>query len=180
MKKLFTLTAAAILAASSLFAGEWHAGGALGAWRNSTDNTTSVTIKPEISYSITPRWLAGMTFGYQYLYSGGEKNSSLIIDPYARYYYFKENKVNLFVDGGVDIALGRTRYNGAKSKTSAAFGIGLRPGVDLAISKRFSLVAHFGFLGYKGANKAAQAGGFKKGFGFDFSNGVDFGFYYNF
>lgn len=180
MKKIFTLIAATALAASSLFAGEWHAGGAIGAWRNSTDKVTSVTIKPEVSYSLTPRWLAGLTFGYQYVGHDGTKNSSFVIDPYARYYYFKDSKVNLFVDGGVDIALGRTRYNGAKSKTSAAFGIGLRPGIDLAISKKFSLVAHFGFLGYKGCNKAAEAGGFKKGFGFDLSNGVDFGCYYNF
>lgn len=180
MKKILTLACAAIIGAMGLHAENYHVGGNLGIWRNVTDKTTSVTIKPEISYSLSDQFLVGTEIGYQYRGTKGAHNSQFVIDPYARYTYFKQGIVGLFVDGGVDFGLGRTSWKGGHSDCSVNLGVGLKPGVAIDVTKNFTFVAKFGFLGYQYANKAARVGGFKTGFGFDFSNDLNLGFYYNF
>lgn len=179
MKKFLPLLAAMFIALGAHAEG-FHIGGNLGIWRNSTDKVTSVTITPEVAYSISDQWLVGTTIGYKYTGYDHSHNSSFVLNPYGRYNYYKSGILGLFVDGGVDLALGRTAWDGGHSKTSAAFGIGFKPGISLDITPKFTFVAHLGFLGYQGCNKAAELGGFKKGFGFDFSNGLDFGLHYNF
>ncbi|MDE7111054.1 MAG: porin family protein [Muribaculaceae bacterium] len=183
MKKLLAFAAAAAVSLSA-FAQDnlknLYVGGSLGVWRNQSDKVTSVTIAPEVGYNLNDTWSVGAQIGYRYLGNSSAKNSSFIFDPYARWTYLRAGMVQLFVDGGVDFSLGHTSWEGDDSDVSASFGIGLKPGVALNLNKNFSIIAHFGFLGYQGANKAAEVGGFKKGFGFDFNNSVNFGFYYTF
>ncbi|MDE6582064.1 MAG: hypothetical protein K2K47_06030, partial [Duncaniella sp.] len=58
--------------------------------------------------------------------------------------------------------------------SSTIWGIGLTPGISLNLNKKFSLVAHIGFLGYR---DLADAG---KVYGINIDNNLKFGFYYNF
>ncbi len=59
---------------------------------------------------------------------------------------------------------------------AATYGIGLKPGISVALSNHFSLVAHVGFVGYQGANKAARDGGAESGWGAFFNgNNISFG-----
>lgn len=180
MKKFFALAAAALMTVGAAHAQDWSVGGNLGFWRNITDNTSKISVTPELNYSLDDHWTLGAKVGYQYYFHNGAHNNSFVIDPYSRYTLYKTGPVKILCDGGIDISLGQTRWKNGHSDTSCALGIGLKPGVQIDVTKQFSLVAHFGFLGYQYANHAAEMAGYKQAFGFDFSNGVDFGFYYNF
>lgn len=183
MKKLLVLAAATAVSLGAFAQDNLknvYVGGSLGIWRNQSDKVTTIKIAPEVGYNINDTWAVGTQIGYQYIGKKHASNSSFIFDPYARWTYLRSGMVQLFVDGGVDFSLGHTSWDGKDSDVSASFGIGLKPGVALNFNKHFSIVAHLGFLGYQGANNAAEVGGFKKGFGFDFSNSADFGFYYTF
>lgn len=157
-----------------------YVGGNIGVWHNQAADNTSATILPEIGYNFNKEWTFGTQIGYQYRGNGNKHNNSLVISPYARYTFYRTGMVQLFCDGGVDFTLGSTNGKHIKGTTSTSFGVGFKPGVALNVHKNVSIVAHLGFLGYKYANDAALVGGFEKGFGFDFSNALNFGFYYNF
>lgn len=181
MKKL--LLAAAIMFVSVTASAQFYVGGSVGLNRNSTDNETEFTISPEVGYNINSTWSAGMGFGYTYHYDAGLKSNVFQVNPYARYTYFRtgNNLVSLFVDGGADLGIGKVSYDDDHSKTAVIFGLGFKPGVSLNLNDNFSLVAHFGFLGYYGGNHAAQDAGNPERFGFDFSSAnLNFGFYYTF
>lgn len=190
MKKLLLLAAAALIGFGSasakditveLDSSKIFVGGAVGVWYNQTEKYTQATILPEIGYNINKTWTVGAQLGYEYKGTSDIHNNSLVFNPYARWTYLTAGMVQLFVDGGVDFSLGATGGKAAgDSKASATFGIGFRPGVALNVNKHVSVVAHIGYLGYKGANDAAVLAGAKKGFGFGLQNTLNFGFYYNF
>lgn len=179
MKKILALAAAAVIGLSAQ-AKDLYIGGSVGVWHNETKDETTANILPEIGYNLSDKWAIGTTIGYKYYGHSKTHNNSFVFNPYARFSYFKSGIVTLFVDGGVDMAFGRTSYNGHSGDTSAAFGIGFRPGVAVNLNQKFSLVAHLGRLGFDLGNDAAEAGGFDKGYGLNLYNNINFGFYYNF
>lgn len=181
MKKLLALAAVAVMALGAHADETLAVGGNLTVWHNQSADVTTVSIMPELDYTFNEHWGVGTAIGYKYVGNGDVNNHSFVLAPYSRYTFFRQGIVGLFCDGGFDLALGSTSYKGGDTtKTSAAFSIGFRPGISIAASENVSLVAHFGFLGYQGCNDAAGAAGYTKGYGFNFSNGVDFGFYYSF
>lgn len=178
MKKLLLLAAAALIGFGSASAkditveidsSKIYVGGSVGVWYDTDSKTTTAHILPEVGYNINNTWSVGTQIGYSY----AKENSSFVFNPYARWTFLHAGMAQLFVDGGVGFQLGS--YNGL---TSAAFKVGFKPGVALNVHKHISVVAHLGFLGYSGGNKYATD--VKKGVGFDFSNALSFGFYYNF
>lgn len=188
MKKLFTLAVVAIASVFGASAGNGYVGGSFGFMHEQTKagSTNSFNILPEIGYNLNNRWAVGTTIGYDYThYNGADTDLHLFeFSPYARYTFFRtgNNLVQLFVDGGAGIGLGSYDYGkGHDSHTAVTWNIGVRPGVAFNFTDRFSVVAHVGFLGYKGANNAAFDGGKVRQGGF-FLNGNDLtlGFYYNF
>ncbi len=185
MKKLLAL---AVLAVASLGASAegFYAGGSLGYMHDGKKNTNHMTIMPEIGYNISSNWAVGTTIGYEYAHLCGYGISSNLFkfDPYARYTFFKSsnNLINLFVDGRIGLGLGWVSTEDDSSETAVTWNIGLRPGVAINITKRFSFVTHIGFFGYEGANDNAKATGVYSnngGFSLD-GNDLTFGFYYNF
>lgn len=180
MKKAIAFVAAALMSVSA-FAGDIWVGGSIGAWRNSTDKITTVSLTPEIGYNLSDNFSIATSIGYKFVGRSGADNHAFIFNPYARYTFAKVGIVGFFVDGGVDLSLGSTHYKHAdNSKTSAVVGIGFKPGISLNLNSHCGLVAHFGFLGYRYVNDAAEVAGEKGGGGFDLSNGMSFGFYYTF
>jgi len=177
MKKIIMMAALAVMSLSAA-AGDWYAGGSFGFWRDATDNKTNFNILPEIGYNINSKWSVGATFGYNHTYNDGYSTNLGVINPYARYTYFGNDNVNLFVDGGIDLGIGSTHVKKHTSDTAFTYGIGFRPGFSYNISSKFSLVAHVGYLGYKGGNDASGAHD-QGGLGFDLKD-ISFGFYYNF
>ena len=170
----------AVMAIMSLTAAaqNWYAGGNVGFWRNSTENTTEFSILPELGYNLNSTWAIGASFGYGHTYEEGLSINLGKINPYVRYSFFNNEKDNLFCDGGVDLGFGASKYEGESSDTAVTYGIGFKPGFSYNISSKFSLVAHLGFLGYQGGNDASHAAD-EGGLTLNLNN-VAFGFYYNF
>lgn len=186
MKKFLFI---AVMAVCSLCASaQYYAGGSLGFWHQDKDGsaTNSLAILPEIGMNLNDNWAVGATIGYSYnhLCGSGISNHIFEFDPYARYTYFRSDNglISLFVDGIVGIGAGWTNYKyGDDSKTACTWQIGAAPGIDVNLTKRFSVVAHVGFLGYKGANNAAKAGGHTEEGGLLLnSRNLSLGFYVNF
>lgn len=177
MKKLLLML---VVALTSLCASadNLYAGGSVGFWRNASDNKTDFSILPELGYNINSKVSVGASFGYQHTYNDGFKLNLGCVNPYLRYKFFQSGKVDVFVDGGVDLGFGASRYDGHSTDTAVTFGIGFKPGIAYNISDKFSLVAHVGMLGYKGGNHASGADK-EGGFMLD-GNNLSFGFYVNF
>ena len=179
MKKFLLMAAMAVMSLGAS-AQDWYTGGQLTFGRTTEQpsgvKSTQVTVLPEIGYNLTDNFAVGSVLGVSYRKSGGEEKTVFKVNPYARYSYFKNDRVSLCVDGGVDFGIGR-----AKGRTAGEDGIGLRPGISYNISQKLSLVAHVGFLGYQSGNRPAKHNGAAENWGLDLnSNNLMFGLYYNF
>ncbi|MDR2064281.1 MAG: hypothetical protein LBP85_01020 [Prevotellaceae bacterium] len=175
---------------------KWFIGGELAFWSSKIEayslipefgafyaNTkvTAFSIAPEIGYNISDRFAvaASLNFSYvkakaednDYYYVEEEKVSGFIINPYLRYTFLKKGIVSAFVDASA--AFGISDIKG--------FEAGIKPGVALALTERFSVVAHFGFAGYNNGKSVGNYAAAGKGFGIDFSGyQSSLGFYYSF
>ncbi|MDR2652974.1 MAG: hypothetical protein LBC68_11815 [Prevotellaceae bacterium] len=172
---------------------KWFIGGEFAFWSSEFEHYTSVpefdsyipagtkltafSIAPEIGYNISDKFAVAASINFSYAkvknddYYVNEKISGFIINPYIRYSFLKKGIVSAFIDGSA--AFGISDFKG--------FEAGIRPGVAIALTERFSVAVHFGFVGYnngKGIGNYAEAG---KGFGIDFSGyQSSLGFYYAF
>ncbi|MBR6745775.1 MAG: outer membrane beta-barrel protein [Muribaculaceae bacterium] len=183
MKKIILMAVMSVMTLSAA-AQDWYVGGSVGAWRNNDDKVTTISFAPEFGCSINDTWSAGTVIGWTHVHRTNVDGNIVDFRPYARYNFFKSGMVSLFVDGGVDLGFGKTSYDGyGDSDTAVTYGLGFKPGVALSLNKHCSLVAHVGFLGFRGSNDAAKdlLDSHYEGWGFDFSSyNLSFGFYYTF
>ena len=184
MKKI-VMTLAAVAVAATMNA-QTYIGGGIGfqTSKQGDNKTTLITVMPEIGYNLDENWAVGIGLGYGYSKNSVEKNgieTSIKTDvfeiaPYARYTFAKFDKVNLFVDGGLDYT--HTKSGDVKNNT---FGIGLKPGVAVNLNSKLSFVAHVGFLGYVNSKDDYDGAKAKNTFGFSLDGSdLNFGLYYNF
>ena len=146
-----------------------YVGGSLSVWNDDDADKTGFFIAPEVGYNINSNWAVGIELAYADKNASSYGASTFAVSPYARYTYFNQGVVSLFVDGGFSYAT--IDADGVDD----GFNIGLKPGFAVKLSDKFSLVSKFGFLGY--ASDYPNVG---TGFGLDFTNNVSFGFFVNF
>jgi long-subunit fatty acid transport protein len=178
MKKI-VLTFAAAMAAMVMDA-QVYLGGTLGFKSTSYDgdSSTSFVIKPEVGYNLNEDWSLGVVFGYGESGKDATKVKTLNINPYARYNAVKLDKVTLFIDGTFGYESNDSKIAGYKTNT---WGVGVKPGVAVALNDNVSFVSHMGFLGYQSSKpdydnaKATNTFGLKMD-----ATSLDFGFYYTF
>ena len=176
MKKIF-MTLAAVCVAATMNA-QGYIGGGIGLQSSSHDGNTTTAIKlmPEIGYNLNDSWALGIALGYSEVKNDDDKDKIFTVNPYARYTFAKFDKVNLFVDGGLDYT--HSDYAGAKAN---AFSVGLKPGVAVNLNDKLSFVAHAGFLGWTTSKPDVDGAKSTNTFGFDLDGSdLSFGFYYNF
>ncbi len=184
MKKIM-MTLAAVAVAATMNA-QVYVGGGLGfqTSKQGDDKNTFVTVMPEIGYNLDENWAVGITLGYGHSKDTTKENNKKVsvktdvfrIAPYARYTFAKFDKVNLFVDGGVDYVY--TKMGDVKNNT---FGVGLKPGVAVNLNEKLGFVAHVGFLGYAYSKDKYDGAEAENTFGFDLDgSNLSFGVYYNF
>lgn len=142
--------------------------------------STSFSIKPEIGYNLDENWAVGIQLGYTSTNANAkfEKTEETIgiinVAPYARYTFAKTGIASFFVDGGLTFDFYTADAEGT------VWGIGIRPGVKLAVSEKVDLIAKLGYLGYASADDKAPAP-FKNAFGFGIDNtDLEFGVNFNF
>ena len=176
-----------MMAATISASAQVYLGGAVGfESTKANENSSSLTtfkIMPEVGYNLDDNWAVGIQLGYGSNQTLGKETpgkvttTTFTIAPYARYTFAKSGIASFFVDGGIQY----TAY-GSDTKGST-FGVGFRPGVKIAASNKVDLVARFGYLGYKSADKDAQALGYgheKDRFGFDINGTtLQFGVLFN-
>ena len=170
MKKIVLLLFVAV-ATLSVSAQDMYVGGSVGLWRNSDKNETSFTLAPEVGYNLSEKWALGVELNYTHQYHGIATNA-FGIAPYARYSFYENKAVRLFVDGGFGFVTSKQEHVDAVN----GFQIGFKPGIAVKLNKQFSLVAKCGFLGYQ--DDYMESG---SAFGFDMSSeNLTLGFHYEF
>lgn len=157
MKKFLAAALMAVVSLGAFAQSNMYIGGSAGFWRNSSDNKTEFRILPEIGYNLSDQVAIGTVIGYDHNYDKGLSIDLVDFSPYVRYSFLKSGKVKVFIDGGVDLGFGRSKADGHSSDTAITYGIGLKPGFVYDISDDFSLVAHIGYVGFKGGNHASHA-----------------------
>lgn len=173
-----------LIVASISASAQAYVGGSFGFNREFSKNTTEFSILPEIGYNLTDTWAMGTQIGYTHKYDQGTSYNLVVFNPYARYTFYKSsnNLINLFVDGGVDLAFGKSKVDHASSGTAVVWGIGFKPGIAINPTENFTILAHLGGLGYyDGNNRAKETGAVTPNFGLNFSTmNLNLGFFYNF
>ena len=95
------------------------------------------------------------------------------IAPYARFSYYENKIVRLFIDGGLGFSTNRIK---GADKATNGYEIGLKPGIALKLNKNFSLIAKCGFVGFRDDYSVTE-----DGFGISLqSEDLSFGFHYEF
>ncbi len=173
MKKIMAI---ALVAMMTLTANaQVFVGGAIGystsKAKKDAKSTNTFKFAPEIGYNFNENWTAGIELNYNSQEYDGTTTSGIGAGIYGRYNYLKTGVATLFVEAGVDF----TSYNHDRGSN---FGVGLRPGVTVALSEKLSLTAKTGILGYsKDSDKRGGASSF--GIGVD-NTDLSIGLYYNF
>ena len=174
MKKFLVMAVMAIMSLGA--SAQWYAGGSLSYTHSKATveedgevydvKGDKFTIAPELGYNLSENWAVGAALNYTWV---KDAYNQFAINPYARYTYLRTELVSLFVDGGFGIGV----FNPKEGDSTTIWSIGLKPGISLNFTERFSLVAHMGFLGYQDYDT-------RKVYGLNFDNNLSFGFYYNF
>ena len=153
-----------MLATIAVKAQDIYVGGSLNVWRNSTGNTTSFKVAPEIGYNFNETWALGAELNYSHEY--------VTVAPYIRWSYYQNDAVRLFLDGTAAIGFVKIK----DGDTTKAGQIGLRPGIAVKLNDHFSFIAKYGFLGYrKNVNTSGDSFGLMLT-----SEDLSIGFHYNF
>ena len=134
-----------MLATIAVKAQDIYVGGSLNVWRNSTGNTTSFKVAPEVGYNFNERWALGAELAYGHEYANKVSVNSFDFAPYIRFSYYKSGIVRLFLDGTASIGFDKVK----DGDTSKRGQVGLRPGIAVKLNDHFSFIAKYGFLGYR-------------------------------
>lgn len=181
MKKILLL--AVVLFASLNASAQWYIGGSVGFGSVKPaggDSEAVFSILPEIGYNLNDKWAVGAIVGYHKgdgISAAINSNSQInlieefIINPYARYSAITWDPVTLFFDGSLAFASVIDR--------GTRFGLGVKPGITIALTDHISFVTHLGFVGFDTFSPKG-GGGSSTSFGVDFRNNCTFGVYYNF
>lgn len=162
MKKVI-LMVSFLMIAIVVSAQGWYTGGEIGIWRDKGAKSTNFSLVPDVGYSFSDKWSAGAKIGF---YHESEPDlSELTIDAYIRYTYYHNGMVSLYADGG----------GGLGTIDADGFQVGVSPGMALKLNDHFSILASFGYLGYRDKYHG------ENGFGIHAkSSDLKFGFYYSF
>lgn len=198
MKKLFILGS---LVLTSLVAqaqeglkGRLFLGGSIGYTHDKVGaadiKSDNFNVSPLIGYFITPTIAVGGQIGYEYgkvttpistpfgTFDSEVKTNTFVIQPLARKYWGIGEKVYFFGQLDVPVKLGNTKVGDSKSNF-VDWGVNLRPGFDLFLTKNWSVETTVGRFGYGTHNPDGVKHDDNSAFGLNF-NDVNFGIKYVF
>ena len=180
------MTLAAVAMAATMNA-QGYIGGGVGFESASQDGNsdTFFMIQPEIGYNLSDNLAVGLMIGYgenklkvkdENGIKQTEKTKMFTINPYVRYTFVKFDKVNLFLDGGLEYIY--TKQGDLKNNT---FGIGIKPGVAVNLNDKLTFVSHIGYIGYRNSKDDVDGAKALNTFGATIdASSLSFGLYYNF
>ena len=79
--------------------------------------------------------------------AGGEgpSTTAFAIAPYARFSYYENDIVRLFLDMGFGVSVNKV----AHSDADAGFELGVKPGLAVKLNDNFSFITKVGFAGFR-------------------------------
>lgn len=145
MKKvLFVLVM--MVSALAAQAQEMYLGGGISLWRNDDTERTKFSISPDFGYNFNSRWAVGAELVFSH--ESGEKDYScnaFALAPYARYSFYENKIVRLFLDMGLGFSTSKVKHEDAKN----GFEVGVKPGIAIKLNEHFSLISKVGFAGFR-------------------------------
>ena len=149
-----------------------YVGGTVGLWHNEDADATSFALSPEIGYNLNEKWAVGGILNFVHTKVDGIKANAFALAPYARYSFYENKIVRLFIDGGLGFSTKKIKEHDSVN----GFDIGFKPGIAIKLNDKFSLIGKCGFLGYRDDYVVGD-----NGYGFAFtSEDLSFGFHYEF
>ena len=123
MKKFVILLFVAMAALSAK--AQVYVGGTVALWHNDDLDATTFALNPEVGYNLNEKLAIGgvLTFAHSKLDEG--KYNAFALAPYARYSYYENKVVRLFIDGGLGFSTQKVK--GLDSVNG--FEIGFKPGI---------------------------------------------------
>ena len=145
MKKMLLIVAVMMVSLAAQ-AQEMYLGGGISLWRNTDIDQTSFSITPDFGYVLNEKWAFGGEVAYAHSsVDDGLSLNSFAIAPYARYSYFQNKIVRLFLDLGFGVSTSKIEH----SDSDTGFEVGIKPGLAIKLDHHFSLVTKVGFAGYR-------------------------------
>lgn len=157
MKKVILVLVLAMMAFTAK--AQLYVGGGLGFV--GTGAGAAFSIAPEVGYGFNDNMAAGASIGLG-ISSG---LTQLSVDPYFRYYFAELGPVRFFGDAHFNF----THIMQSGEPGVSTWGIGVRPGLAVDLTDRWSIVAHVASLGY-----------YQGTFQFTLNSGSILGVYYSF
>ena len=155
MKKVI-LSFLVVFVAIAANAQNLYLGGSFGILHDDNADVTQFSIAPEIGYNFNERWAVGGEISYTHMkYDGDIKGNSFSIAPYARFSFYENDLIRLFIDGQVGFST--TKVDGTESENG--FEIGFKPGIAFRLCDHFSAIAKYGFLGYRDEYRGSSVSG---------------------
>lgn len=168
-----------VLTATVAARGQVYVGGSLGLWHDHDAELTSFTLAPEVGYELNDSWAIAATLAFTH---GKQriaddvkaKYNGFAFAPYARFSFYENKVVRLFVDGGIGVSTYKIKDHG---DATSGFELGFKPGIAIKLNDHFSFVTKYGFLGYRDDYMLNS----QDGYGFSFSSeDLSIGFHYVF
>lgn len=172
MKKILLLMFV-IMAALSAKAQDMYLGGGISLWIDDDADKTSFSISPEFGYNLNSQWAVGGSLFFSHEENDpGNNVNSFALAPYARYSFYENKVIRLFLDMGFGFSTTKVKHEDSYN----GFEIGVKPGVAIKLNEKFSLITKVGFAGYRDDYYHGKNG---LGVGLDGSD-ISFGLYYSF
>ena len=173
MKKVL-MTLMVMFAVVTAYAQEMYVAGGINFWSNHDAEVTNFSISPEFGYGLNEKWSVGgqlildLTGG-----DGTRGTTAFAIAPYARYSYYENSIVRLFLDMGLGLSVNKME----NSDADAGFELGVKPGIAIKLNDHFSFVSKVGFAGFRQDYRGNDNSGFGVGVsGEDISIGIEYAF----
>lgn len=174
MKKVLA-TLMVMFAVITASAQDMYLGGGIGIWANTDTDNTNFSITPDFRYGLNDKWAVGGGLTLDITGGNGSTSTAFAINPYARWTYWNNGAVSLFLDMGFGVSVNKTKHVDAE----AGFELGVRPGVAIELNDKFSVFTKIGFAGFRtdylgNGNRNTGVGVYGDG------NGLSFGIEYAF
>lgn len=171
MKKVL-MTLFVMFAVVTAYAQEMYVGGGISLWRDTDAEVSSFSISPDFGYGLNEKWSVGGQLVLA-VNDNGYKHTSFAIAPYARFSYYENSIVRLFLDMGFGISVDKIK-NGS---SETGFEVGVKPGLAVKLNDNFSFITKVGFAGFRDDYLLGD----KSGFGVDvdgerISIGIEYAF----
>lgn len=147
---------------------QWCIGGSVNFKHSGMNRSSSLTLKPDISYGFGHVSVgATLLFDLYTFYGEDRSDLSFGVNPYVQYYFWSSGNLSLYAEGGVDLTRNifpDNTYNRAEFY--------LCPGIEYSLTDHWALMGTLGRLEYDTYTRAFALG-------LDAAN-FSFGVYYSF